>query len=108
MKAGDLRERVTIQDKTVTQDGYGAEVITWTEVGTYWAAVEPLAGREFLEGRQLVAEVTTRIRIRYQGSDVDIRPEMRAVYRSRYFEIVAVIHIKERKRELLLMCTEDV
>ena len=107
MKAGALRERITIEDKTVTQDGYGAEVITWSSVGTFWGAVEPLAGREFLEGRQLIAEVTTRIRLRYQP-DVDIRPEMRAEYRGRYFEVVAVLHIKERKREIHLMCTEDV
>lgn len=108
MRAGDLRERVTIQDKSVVQDGYGAEVISWTTVGTFWAAVEPLAGREFLEGRQMTAEVTTRIRIRRQDATVEIRPEMQAVYRGRTFEIVAVLELKERRREMHLMCTEAV
>ena len=67
MKAGKLRHRVTLQEDQAagTQDSYGQEVEDWQDVATVWAAVEPLQGREFLGGKQLVAEVTTRIRIRY-------------------------------------------
>jgi head-tail adaptor len=34
MRAGRLRHRVVIQRKTVTQNAFGEEVITWTTVGT--------------------------------------------------------------------------
>ncbi len=104
MKAGELRERVTIQEKgTVTRDATGAEVITWSDVATVWADVSPLLGREFLEGRMAEAEVTTRIRIRYRDG---IDPAMRVVHRSSTYDIVSVQHVRSRKQELVLMCRE--
>ncbi len=38
MKAGDLDRRVTIQTPTVTKNGYGESVTTWTDLATVWAA----------------------------------------------------------------------
>lgn len=105
MEAGKLRHRVTIQSKSATQNSYGEEVITWSTLATVWAAVEPLSGREWLEGRQVTAEVTTRIRIRRRG---DVTPEMRVVYGSKTYDIMAVIEIEEQRREEHLMCQEIV
>lgn len=105
MRAGTLRQRVTIQDKSVVRDTYGGETISWTDVAEVWAAVEPLQGREYLEARQTMAEVTTRIRVRYRSG---ITPEMRVEYDSRNYEILAVIHVREQQRELHLMCREFV
>jgi SPP1 family predicted phage head-tail adaptor len=103
MRAGPLRQRVTIKDKSVSQNTYGEEVITWTDVDTVWAAVEPLSGREFLEGKQITAEVSTRIRIRYRSG---ITPEMQVVFGSITYDIHSIIHIEEREREIHLMCQE--
>lgn len=105
MKAGPLRHRITIQQKQtpVTQNDYGEEVITWSEVDTVWAAVEPLSGREFLEAQRAGAEVTTRIRIRHRDG---ILPEMRVVWDSHIYDIENVIPIEERQREIHLMCKE--
>ena len=103
MRAGDLRHRVTIQEKQVTKNSYGEEVITWQDVATVWAAVEPLRGREFLEAQRAGAEVTTRIRIRHRDG---IRPEMRVVRGSQIYDIEAVINVGGRGRELHLMCKE--
>jgi SPP1 family predicted phage head-tail adaptor len=103
MRAGPLRQRVTIKDKSVSQNSYGEEVITWNDVDTVWAAVEPLRGREFLEGKQITAEVSTRIRIRYRSG---ITPEMQVVFGSITYDIHSIIHIEEREREIHLMCQE--
>lgn len=103
MEAGRLRQRVTIQEKDPTQDEYGEEVPTWSDVATVWAAVEPLRGREFLEAQRVGAEVTTRIRIRYRDGIV---PEMRVVWGDHVYDIEAVIPVKERQREIHLMCKE--
>ena len=103
MRAGQLRQRVTVQEKSVTRDDYGAEVITWTDLATVWAAVQPLTGREWIEGRQETAGVTTRIRMRYRSG---ITPEMRVSFGDIEFNILSVIHVKER--ELHLMCREIV
>jgi len=105
MRAGDLRNRVTIQSKAVVQNSFGEEDITWTELATVWAAVEPLRGREFLDGRMVTAEITTRIRIRQRDG---ISPEMRVVFGAKIYDIIAVVHVEEREREIHLMCQEIV
>lgn len=103
MRAGNLRQRVTIQDKQATRDSFGEEVITWVELATVWAAVEPLRGREFLDGQMATAEVTTRIRIRHRD---DIKPEMRVVFGTKIYDVLSIIHLEERERQDHLMCQE--
>ncbi len=105
MRAGRLRQRVTIQDKVVTQNTFGEEVITWTDYLTAWAAVEPLRGREFNEQAMAGAELTTRIVLRWPGT-LDYRPEMRAVHAERLYNVRSVVRVDERRREVQLLCTE--
>ena len=50
MEAGQLRHRVTIQQATETTDGFGGVTQAWATFATVWAAVEPLTGREYLQG----------------------------------------------------------
>ena len=103
MRAGDLRRRVTIQQKSVTRDTYGAEVVSWTDVATVWASVEDLSGRELYDAERITTEVTTRIRMRYRAG---ITTDMRAVYGARTFNIRAVLDPEGRKRELQLLVAE--
>lgn len=105
MRAGRLRQRVTIQSKSVVQDSYGAEVITWGNYLTCWAAVEPVRGREFAELQMAGAETHTRMVIRWPG-DLDVTTDMRLVHGSRYYDIESVIRVDERRREVQLMCRE--
>lgn len=103
MEAGKLRNRVAIQQKSVTRDAFGAEVVTWSTVATVWGAVEPMRGQEFLESQRLGADVDTRIRIRYRSG---LTPAMRATFGAHVYDIKSVIHVQERKREVQLMCRE--
>lgn len=103
MRAGRLRHRVTIQEKSVTRDDYGAETITWTDVATVWASVEPLRGDEFLAMDRRGADVTTRIVMRYYDG---VAPEMRVSWGSHTYDVRSVIDVEERHRELQLMCRE--
>lgn len=106
MKIGQLRHRVTIQQKTETADAYGgAGSIAWSDYITVWAAVAPLSGREFLEGRNLENEINYRIRIRYRSG---LDPSMRVSWDSRIFDIEAVLNRFEENREIWLMCREIV
>jgi SPP1 family predicted phage head-tail adaptor len=100
---GKLRHRVTIESSTVTRDEYGGEVITWAEVFTTWAAVEPLSGREFLDGRRQESEINTRIRLRYRSGLV---PGMRVTWGAHVYDIESVIERESRRREIWLMCQE--
>ncbi len=103
MRAGQLRHKIKIQQKTTTKDSEGIPFETWTDFAAVWAAIEPLQGREFFSAQAVNAQVTTRIRIRYQAG---ISPTMRVSYGTRVFDIQAVIDVEERHRELQLMCQE--
>lgn len=65
----------------------------------------PLNGREYFAAQQINAEVSTKIVIRYLKG---VEPTMRVNFKDRYFEILSVIHMAERKKELQLMCKEVV
>ena len=110
MRAGRLRHRVTIQEKSVSQNSFGEEVITWTDVKTVWASIEPLRGREYIELRQAQADVTTRIRMRHWPGNSQasgITPSMRLAHGSRVFEIVAPVkNVAERDIQDEVMCKE--
>lgn len=107
MKIGNLRHRITIQKKSATRDSYGAETISWTTYLTVWAAIEPLRGREYMEARQVQADVDTRIRMRAQ-SVYTIKPGMQVLFGARIFDIISVIEVEERNREVQLMCREQI
>lgn len=100
MRAGLLDQRVTIQQKSITRDAYGAEVITWTDVATVWMMAETLSGREYIAMRQAQSDVTTRFRCRYRAG---ITTAMRLLWRSQPFNITEVIDRNGRKAELEIL-----
>lgn len=106
MRSGKLRHRVTIKEKSVSQNAFGEEVITWTDVVTLWARISPLRGREYIEARQVQADVTTKIVTRHYPG---IGPSMRVVHNGRTFEIVAPpINPDERDIQMELLCREEI
>lgn len=106
MRSGDLRHKVKIQQLTESVDStMGGLTSSWGDISSpdEWAAVEPLAGREYHQARSNNSELDTRIRIRYRSG---ITPRMRVLWGSRTFDIQSVISKDERGRELHLMCKE--
>lgn len=102
MQAGRLDQRVTIERATEGQDEWGQPMPeTWAPIATVWAAVEPLNGREFFAASTTVAEVETRIRIRYRpGLSVTDRIN----HEGALHNIQTVINPRSGNRELVLMC----
>lgn len=102
-----LKHRVTIlrpprPDET---DEAGQPIDDWQPVVTVWAAIEPLRGRELESARQVIAEVTTRIRIRFRkGVDRTMRVKYNAS--GTEFDILYIIHPEFAKKELQLLCKE--
>lgn len=80
LRAGRLNKRVLIQTKTSTENSFGEEVVTWVDVDTVWAGIEPLSSKEFVESDQQNFELITRIVIRYR-SNMD--PFIRFIWESR-------------------------
>lgn len=106
MRAGKLRHRVTIQQRSAaspTNHASGEKDASWGTYLTVWASVEPLTGRELFAAQQVNSEVNVRIRMRYREG---ITHRMRVSFQGRIYDIVAVIDREERHVELELLCTE--
>ena len=105
MKIGKLRHRITIQQVSETQDTDGSVIEVWSAYAVVQASLEPVSGREYLAAQSTQADVTHRINLRYLAGIV---PKMRVNYDSRIFDILSVINVGERNRELQLMCRENI
>lgn len=106
MRAGRLNKLVTIEQVIESRDSKGGVVETWVTFAEVWASIEPLVGREYFDSKQLNAELTAKIRIRYLEG---VTSKMRVLYGSRIFEIISPpIDVREGNREMVLMCREDV
>lgn len=103
MRAGELRNRVTIQQATETQSDSGAVGQTWANVATVWASYKELSGREWFAAQQVNAEVSGEFGIRYRAGIV---PKMRILFGTRVFNIEAVMDPASRRRELQLLVSE--
>lgn len=72
LASGRLRHRVRIEEYVDVLDSNGEPargeqgefIKEWAEVATVWAAIEPLAAREFIQSAAMQSQVTARITIR--------------------------------------------
>jgi SPP1 family predicted phage head-tail adaptor len=104
LKSGELRHRIIIEANTpVERATSGAPKANWVPVCTRWAAMAPQAGREFYAAKQMHAETTHLIRMR---GPLDVQTSMRARLGNRVFDILSVIDVEERHREMRLICKE--
>lgn len=107
MQGGRLRQRITIQQESVTRDTFGAESITWAAVATVWASVLPgSSGERYVSTVELhQAEISHTVRIRYRAG---LGPTLRVVWGSRVLPILSVVDPTGRQAELVLLCREIV
>lgn len=86
MRAGALRQRVTIEQPGLTQDPVTGEMIAgWTVFADKVpASVESLSARDFIAAQANQSEITARIVIRYREG---ILPTMRILHRGKVYAI---------------------
>lgn len=96
--SGRLRQKVTLQQLQTpeTFDSFGQPLKAWTTVGTFWAEIRPLIGQEAYVARQMKAEATHMMTLRYLGGGVTLNPTMQFLYGDRTFGIVEVRNVDER------------
>lgn len=107
MQGGRLRQRVAIQQESITRDTFGAETITWAAVATVWAAVLPgSSGERYIATADITqAEISHTVRIRYRAG---LGPTLRVLWGSRVLQILSVVDPTGRQAELVLLCREIV
>jgi SPP1 family predicted phage head-tail adaptor len=108
MLIGKLRDRITFQVSTPSQDSLGEPIDSWANVGTnptVWAqiTVKPGGERYVSGGEQLQARLVHTIVIRYR---TDLTIKMRALFGSRIFAIENVYDPNGMKKYTALECYE--
>lgn len=103
--AGELKHRIRIQSRSSADDGAGGNTITFVDLATVWARITTQNGREFEEQKKITPELTHMVRMRFRG---DITPDMRVVWGSRMFNILAVYDPDGEQVELLIPAQEIV
>lgn len=116
MRSGRQRERVTIQKPVETQaaeNGFGEIDLAdgdanWQNLTTRWADVTPSAGREFVQGEQVQADVSHVVILRHDSETALVTPKYRLKVGSRYLNILSAYPKDNRKRDMVLQCQEVV
>lgn len=88
LRAGTLRDRITIQRKTGAKDAWNTPQTTgWEDHAKVWARVEHLSGLAAIKADADTSIVKASIRIRWR---TDITADMRVLFSGRVYEIYAV------------------
>jgi SPP1 family predicted phage head-tail adaptor len=101
--ASKLTERVTIQQRLMSDDGFGGKTISWSDVITVFAQVEPIYSVAFSErvvGEQISAIGGYRVMLRYRA---DISASMRLVWKGR----LLLIHSLHESDQVLSLLTYE-
>jgi len=108
LSAGALRKRITLQQQSPSVDSYGQQSLTWTDVATVWASIEPSVGRELMAAQAVSLEQPTTITIRWQPLFASPKAvaAMRVVYNGRIFNLHSVENEAERNILLTLVASE--
>lgn len=108
MRAGDLRERIEIQQVTTTRDSTGATVENWTPLDEVFACVLPQRYQQGMEalaqalGREAVATSYT-VTIYWRS---DVTELNRLDWRGKLLDIRRVIDPDGKRTWLELLCEE--
>lgn len=83
--AGEMRDRIVLQSKSVTKNAIGEDVVSWVSQPAIWAKVMPLRGNAFysanqqqhtIDARFLIRRksgLTTDMRLQWNGESYDIK-----------------------------------
>ena len=104
MRNGGLRHRVQLQARSTSDDAAGGQANVWTTTCWLWAQISPSGGLEREAGGAFRGKIIHNVKMRYRP---DITAASRLVFRgNRYFNVVNVTDVDERKRDLALICEE--
>ena len=96
-----LRDRVTIQYQSVSEDGYGGQVVSWVELATVFAQVESLfSGGDSIVGNQRNANSAYRVSVRVR---TDVDASMRILWKTH----TLTIHSLHEQGEILSILTYE-
>jgi len=97
MISGPRDRRIVIERRTYTLDGFGGEVVTWTNIGHRWASSLPVKDGERFGNQEAIATITHRFQILWDAALwAAIDPKCRITFDGRIYDVVAVKEIGRR------------
>ena len=106
LRAGDLRESVTIQAAVEQTNSYGESTITWVNFATRRAAIDGISIHEMIAAQEPQTVGTHQVRFRYVPG---LKNSMRLVWSSRSPErTLDILSVSEKnnREEHQLVCKE--
>ena len=89
--SSDAKARVTLQKRTLIDDGYGGESATWTDLDTVWAVLNVQSGRTYQLGDLPQSTQNATAWIRFHSQVEEANPEnYRVVYKGRRAEVNSI------------------
>ena len=110
MSAPRLTRKFILEEAQRLPDGAGGYSMSWVALGTLWAAVEPVSGRERAGESVTVSAVSYRITVRAapHGAPSRPKPEQRLREGARLFRINAVTEADGLANYLTCYAAEEV
>ena len=105
IRAGRLRQRLTLQTQVETRTATGDVSIAWTTDSTVWGSIEPRSGREFLAASQTQNEIPVRIVMRYHATIAD---SWRIVNDGLSYSIISITNSDMRDHMMEILCSQGV
>ena len=101
IKAGDLRQTVTLIRPDTTEGEHRRRATEWVEVATVPAAKSDVSGREFYQAQAFHAEDVVTFTLRWRE---DVTAEWRLIHRGTAYNILEVNHLGEMRDFMKLKC----
>lgn len=106
MQAGSLKHLVAIEELTTTERPSGGHDDVWNEVDRRRVNIRPMRGTELMEARQVVANATHEVKMRYYAGLKSTT--FRFVFGTRILDIKSVLDVEEANRVMIVTCEETV
>lgn len=103
MRAGRIRQRITIQRATETTDSYGQKTLTWATHKAMWSMLEFDGGSEQREAMRTQGVRSGTATMRYLS---DVTEKDRFTFDGRTFQIVGVVNVDRHHGETILRFQE--
>ncbi len=104
IRSGRLRHLVEIVSPGTSRDSFGGfNPSGGTSLGTVWASIEAISGRDVLAAQAFTSVGTHLITIRFMPG---VLAQQVVKFGSRRFQIQSVLNPNEQTKVLKLLCTE--
>ena len=110
MSAPCLNRALVLEQRDVVADGAGGQRSTWSALGTLWADIKSLSGRESGSLGIAASKVGLKITLRAapDGSSMRPSPDQRFREGARIYRITAVAEAQPAGRYLVCYASEEV